>query len=355
MRIIHTSDIHLDSPLTARLSPDKIRERKRELIASFRRTIDKARDLGATAYLIAGDLFDSDRCNRSTLQNLMATVASVPEITFFYLYGNHEKRMLSESGVTLPDNLKLFEEGWTYYTLGDVVIAGRCETAPGMFDELRLDPEKRNVVVLHGELTDRSDRGGMIGRREVAECPIDYLALGHYHSYSETKINERCTAVYSGTPEGRGFDEAGECGIVLLDVDRYDVRHEFIRCAKRTLHLVNADISGSKNSLDVENAVINATRGIPYTDIVRVLLVGERELELGYDTDAIKERLGARYYFFEVRDNARVRINIDDYKNDLSLKGEFIRSVMADGSLTDEKRVSVITAGLRALMGEEIE
>ncbi len=355
MRIIHTSDIHLDSPLTTRLSADKVRERKRELVDTFRRSVDKAIELGAIGYIISGDLFDSEKVTRSSLENLMVLIASVPQLTFFYLFGNHERRVIVDSGVDIPKNLKIFDDGWTYYKLDDVMIAGRCETERGMFDTLQLDREKRNIIVLHGELCDRSDSDGAIGVKEIAELPIDYIALGHYHTYSESRISGRCTAVYSGTPEGRGFDEVGRKGVVVIDADRYGVRHEFLPTAKRTLHEVCADISGARHGLDIENAVENATRGIPNTDIVRVLLTGERTLGESPETSTVEARFKDRFYYFEIKDETRVRICADDFRGDRSLKGEFIRSVIADDRLSDEEKDKVIATGLRALLGESID
>ena len=68
-------------------------------------------------------------------------------------------------------------------------------------------------MVLHGELRDKSAQGGVIGLTEAANKNIDYMALGHYHTYSEAQIDKRGVAVYSGTPEGRGgeahLDKAG--------------------------------------------------------------------------------------------------------------------------------------------------
>ncbi len=354
MRIIHTSDVHLDSPLTARLSVDRIRERKEELISSFRRSIERAIDLGASGYLIAGDLFDTERVSRSTLENLMAIVGAASELTFYYLFGNHEKRLLTDSGISLPANLRIFDEDWTYFRLDDVVIAGRATTSEDMFRTLKLDPDRKNIVVLHGELCDHSAEGGAIGVGELEGLPIDYLALGHYHTYSERKIGTRCTAVYSGTPEGRGFDEVGEKGVVLLDIDRYGLRHELVRCSKRTLHAIDADISAARTSLDVEAAIENATRGIPNTDLVRVSLVGERPVELSYHLATLQDRVGLKFYHFEVRDESRLKINASDFANDRSLKGEFIRSVAAS-DIPPELRDKVITVGLRALMGEELD
>ena len=355
MRIIHTSDIHLDSPLTTHLSSDKIRERKRELVATFQRTVERAERLGAIGYIIAGDLFDTEKVTRSSLENIIAIMERVPQINFFYLFGNHEKRMLIESGVELPKNLRLFDDEWTYYRIDDVVIAGRCQTSKDMFQTLKLDPSRRNIVVLHGELCDRSDEGGAIGIKEMDALPIDYLALGHYHTYSATSIGARCTAVYSGVPEGRGFDEVGEKGVVMLEVDKFGIRHEFIKTAKRTLRIQEVDVSSSKRSGDVEEAVASVIRGLSRDDLVRLVLVGERELTASLDTDAIYDRFKDSFYYFEVKDATRVRISADDFKNDRSLKGEFIRSVIADEAISDTMKEKIIITGLRALLGESID
>ena len=46
-------------------------------------------------------------------------------------------------------------------------------------------------------------------------------------------------------------------------------------------------------------------------------------------------------------------LNPADYENDVSLKGEFIRQVMASG-LEETDKEAVIRMGLQALAGEEI-
>ena len=58
MRILHTADLHLGSPLSARLSGERQRERKNELFNTLSRMADKAKELGCGAVIIAGDLFD---------------------------------------------------------------------------------------------------------------------------------------------------------------------------------------------------------------------------------------------------------------------------------------------------------
>ena len=141
----------------------------------------------------------------------------------------------------------------------------------------------------------------------------------------------------------------------MLDVDRFGIRHEFIKTAKRTLRIVTADISEAKTGVDVEETVGAAVRGIDREDLVRVVLTGERDITPVLDTAALYDIFMDKFSYFEVKDATRVRILADDFKNDRSLKGEFIRSVIADESISDDMKEKIITAGLRALLGENID
>ena len=352
MKILHTSDLHLESPLSAHLPSGKVRERRAELFASLSSLIDEALRLNAKVFIIAGDLFDTERITKTARRRILSLFAGHPSISFFYLAGNHELDALLSGGERLPENLFTFGEGWTYFSAGELVIAGRTETTPDMFDTLSLDKDKKNIVVLHGELRERSDLDGVIGRRDAAGRNIDYLALGHYHSYSAEKIDERCTAVYCGTPEGRGFDELGEKGFSLAVSDAQGISHGFVRSAKRLLLEIEVDITDAADAYGIELAVERALLGVRSLDLVRVVLVGERSIELSPDTAALSARFGDRYYCFEVKDKTRLRLSASDYERDRSLKGEFIRLVMGKADLSLSDKEEIIACGLTALCGE---
>lgn len=352
MKILHTSDLHIESPLTAHLPSEKVRERRAELFASFSTLIDEAVRLGAKIFIIAGDLFDTERITKTARRRILSLIEGHPSISFFYLAGNHELDALVRGGERLPKNLFTFGKEWTYFAAGELVIAGRTETAPDMFDTLSLPEDKKNVVVLHGELRDRSDVGGVIGRRDAAGRNIDYLALGHYHSYSAERIDSRCTAVYCGTPEGRGFDEVGEKGYSLAVCDTVGITHGFVRSAKRLLLELEADITSAHSAYGIELAVERVLLGVRSADLVRVVLVGEHYFGRRPDLAALTARFGDRYYCFEVKDKTRLRLSASDYENDKSLKGEFIRLVMGKEDLSVSDKEEIVACGLAALFGE---
>lgn len=354
MRIIHTSDIHLDSPLTSRLPQDKVRERRRELLSGFGRLVEEAKALGVEAIIIAGDLFDNSRVSRRALDTALGIIQDAREITFFYLQGNHEGDALIASARVMPENLKIFGDDWTYYDIGDVTVAGRNVIQENMFDSLSLSKERKNILVLHGELRDRSCAPDIIGIKEAAGKNIDYLALGHYHSYSAEAIDDRGAAVYSGTPEGRGFDEVGDKGYSLLSTSSDRVLHSFRPFARRRLHIVPLELDGAVRTVEIGERAERALRSIPSSDIVRLELTGRYFPTLWKDTDSLIREYSGRFYYFEVKDSSRIAINPDDYRHDMSLKGEFIRTVSRDDSLDEATKEKIIACGINALMGEDL-
>jgi DNA repair exonuclease SbcCD nuclease subunit len=90
MKIIHTSDLHLASALSAKLPGAKAASRRRELLANLQRLCSTAMELGASAIIIAGDLFDTAKITRKELDTTLAIIERAENITFFYLPGNHD-------------------------------------------------------------------------------------------------------------------------------------------------------------------------------------------------------------------------------------------------------------------------
>ena len=351
MKLLHIADLHLDSPLTSHLPPDKVRARRTELLSVLRRAVNLGVEAGVSAVLIAGDLFDSTQVSRRALSEVGSVLQGYANLPFYYLAGNHEGDALVRYGLT-GRNLYLFGDEFTSYELGEgVVLYGSHRTAKGMFNTLSLDPKKKNIVMLHGELRDRSDEGGVIGLAEAAGRGIDYLALGHYHTYSTTRIDTRGVAVYAGAPEGRGFDECGRMGAVIVDTT--DFSHTFIPLAKREIHDVEVAIDGLERDSLIRARIDEQLRTIPREDLVRVKLVGRVPLGFACDTESLIDWYADRYYYFTLKNMTRVEIKREDLAFDKSLFGEFARCVLEDDTLSEEDKSDILSCGAMALSGEE--
>ena len=352
MKLIHCADLHLDSPMEANLPPEKARERKNEILTTFTKLVQLADQNEVAAILIAGDLFDSNRITRKTQKYVLELIEQHPNLYFFYLAGNHDRGNDLKEAENKPENLCTFGEGWRSYTFGDVVITGSERPDP---DTLNLKPDVLNIVMMHGQ--ERAGRGSggedVIRFAKLKNKHIDYLALGHLHQYRPAKIDERCTACYSGCLEGRGFDECGQKGYVLLETVSNRITHRFVPISRRVLHTVEVDITDTVSQPALESHVLDALAKLPASDMVKLVLTGETSPDTQHDLARLSGLLTDRFYFAKVEDKSRMLIRPEDYRNDISLKGEFVRRVMAS-NLKDSEKERVIACGFRALLGEEV-
>lgn len=352
MKLIHCADLHLDSPMESNLPPEKARERKAEILSTFAKLVRLAEEGGVEAILIAGDLFDRDHVTKKTLQYVLDLMRTHPRLRFFYLAGNHDSGNALRLAEDRPENLYTFDDSWRSYAFGDVVITGSEHPDA---DTLRLKESSLNILLLHGQ-----ERGGKGDRRDdlirfsqLKGKHVDYIALGHIHDYRTAQIDPRCTACYSGCLEGRGFDECGEKGYVLLETANGRITHRFVPLARRRMHAVSCDVTDFSSQLELEERLLSAVESIPSSDLVKVILSGKCRADAQMDTKHLLQVLSERFYFAKLADETRLLIRPEEYRNDISLKGEFVRRVMAS-SLKDTEKERIIACGFRALGGEEI-
>ena len=371
MKIIHCADLHLDSKLSAHLDKTKAKERRGELLNTFTRLVRYASDNGVKALLIAGDLFDTGSISKTTINTVMHAISENPDINFYYLEGNHDNDTftshMDELGWTeIPDNLKLFGDEWHTYCEADgqICISGvelNSKNSGAALYSFETDANIFNIVMLHGQESESSgkEKSEIINLNALRFKNIDYLALGHIHSYKKVSLDPRCTYCYPGCLEGRGFDECGEHGFVLLDIDEEHrtYTHEFVPFAQRRLYEVIVDVSGLMSTAQMVDTARNraCAEGCNPESMVKVVLNGEVDVECEKDIVYFEAQLKDEFYFIKVEDKTRLQINIDDYRLDESLKGEFVRQVLADENIDEEDKMKVIRFGLQALAGEEIQ
>lgn len=366
MKFIHCADLHFDSKLNANLDKGSAKERKAEILHTFERMVMYAADHQVAAILIAGDLFDTKNISATARNTFLYEIAAHPGINFYYLRGNHDQDSVLLSEGELLGNLKTFGPQWRTYLEADgkITISGiefPAKNAGSVYLEYTPDMGKFNIAMLHGQeaLAAGKDGTEVVNLRALRNKGIDYLALGHVHAYKKEPLDARGSYCYCGCLEGRGFDECGEHGFVLLDVDVESGKytHEFIPFAQRRLYTVEADVTeclaSAEMALKVEDALTAA--GCTQDDLVKIVLKGMVDVACEKDISYFLTRFSPRFYFVKVYDETLLRIDIGDYMADASLKGEYVRQVMADRSIPEEDKKAIIRYGLQALGGEEVQ
>ena len=359
MKIIHCSDLHLDSKMETNLNKEKAKERKNEILLTFEKMVDFAKKNGVKVIIIAGDMFDKKNISVKAKKIVKNQIILNPEIDFLYLKGNHDEINFIEEEEEIPSNLKLFnEKEWVTYKYGDIVITGieiGKQNNYNMYNSLILEKNDINIVVMHGQESqnDVKDKTEIINLKELKNKNIDYLALGHIHTFKQEKLDNRGIYCYSGCLEGRGFDECGEKGFVLLDIEDKQIKTQFIPIAKRTLHEINIDITGVTENYDIEQKIEEETNKISKDDLIKIVLKGKVEAGTTRDIDYLKKKYEDRFYCVKIYDETTLNIDYMKHQNDASLKGEFIRLVL-EQDLTDEEKGKIINTGIKALLGEEV-
>ena len=356
MKLIHCADLHLDSRMERNLTGAQARERNGELCATFARLVRYARENQVAAVLIAGDLFDTRRAESRTVGFVLDQMRSAPETEFFYLRGNHDEGQELLAEFALPENLVTFGPRWVTHRRDHVTISG-VEPDRGAWEdcyELPHCPEETvNIVMLHGQVATRAGEE-MIALPKLRGKNIDYLALGHIHSYQLQRLDSRGLWCYPGCLEGRGFDECGERGFVLLEIQGGEITPRFVPFATRQIHEVDVDITGCATVSQMLNALTAAAEEIPSRDLVKFVLRGEFTPETQKDPVFLRKMLEGNFYHVKVRDETRLQLRPEDYEHDASLKGEFIRTVLSLNRPREELE-QIILLGLRALRGEEVD
>ena len=357
MKIIHCADLHLDSKMETNLSVDQAKTRKKEILNTFERMVDYAQHNGVSAIIIAGDMFDTTRVTNLTKTRVINTIKKYPQIDFLYLSGNHDESNFIDLLDEKPNNLKIFGTKWTNFAYPEVDVTGVVlneDNHVAVYDSLHLSAEKLNIVVMHGQIgqATREEHAEQINLNRLKNRNIDYLALGHIHSFTQGALDKRGIYCYAGCLEGRGFDECGAKGFVLLEISNGTIKPEFIKFAQRQLIEVPVDLTGYDDWFALEDQVLARVKDYPKTDLLKIVFNGKYTMQLEKHLGMLEQKL-KQFYFVKIKDDSVLDVNSQDIAHDISLRGEFIRQVLAS-NMSDTEKEQTILVGLKALAGEDL-
>lgn len=344
MKIIHTADIHLDSPIAGVSNPEL---RRHELLLALSNMSEYANNNGVAAIIVAGDLFDDKYTTAQTVQSV-ADVVHASRATWFVLRGNHGGSAPYDRLAQLCPEIKFFADTWTYYNLSNVTICGRELGANDaeQWGKLSLDANRYNIVTLHGDVDDPTY--GLIDKRTLANSGARYVALGHRHSFAEHKFGAvRCC--YCGVLEARGFDETVDTGFVVIDTDTD--RIAFVRQALRSVITKQVDISGINSDVALQRKLYDAVSDVFNRNYLNLVVQGARAEGIHLEMVA-NQALKDRFFAVRIKDETTAKLDLQTLAQEVSLRGEFVKLAL---TVQNEKtRSEILALGLAALGGEAI-
>ena len=328
LTIVHAADFHLDSPFRA-LPEDKAAQRRAEQRELLDRLADLARDRGADLLLLAGDLFDGRTTFYETAQALARSLGSL-DIPVFIAPGNHDfwSPASPYASIRWPDNVRIFTGGMERVELPGLgcAVYGGAFTAPVCERSLlagfrpQEDPGLTRLMILHGDLT-AGGRYNPITPEQLAASGMDYVALGHVHAASGVLRAGSVSYAYHGCPEGRGFDELGDKGVLAGRVDRGRAELDFVPLCKRRYQQLEVDRSRCGSPEEALEAVLPR---LDQRDICRLVFTGEWD---GLDLAALAPRAEAACYHAVLRDRTSPRRDLWRRQEESNLTGLFLREL----------------------------
>lgn len=356
VKIIHGADFHLDSPFSG-LSPDRAAQRRAEQRELLDRLAQLARERQADLVLLAGDLLDSGRVFRETAQALARSLGAIP-CPVFIAPGNHDfySSRSPYAALPWPDNVHIFRSAvlervdlpqldctlW-----GRAFLSPRQDSSP--LEGLSVPDDGRlHIACLHGD-TGGQGNYGPISPMEIAASGLDYLALGHIHQGSGLRQEGNTRWAYPGCPEGRGFDELGEKGVLYLEAEPGHVTAQFVPLGQRRYEILSVDLTGAEPLPAIRAALPADTEHL----ICRLILTGEGEPP---DLAALERALAPEFYGLTLLDRTRLPQDLWARRGEDTLTGLFLRAMWDKCGSEPDNQLYQLAAryGLAALeAGEE--
>ncbi len=344
MKIIHTADIHLDSPLVG-VADGKAR--RQELISALTNLADYAENNGVQAVIVAGDLFDDEFATEGTIKSV-AEIVNSSSAEWFVLQGNHGDASPYRKLNSFCPKVKYFGTEWTAYDLDNVTVCGKelLPNSQAAFAPLPFRAGRYNIVVLHGDVD--SDTYGRIDKNVLAASGANYVALGHRHTLSAFKFG-KVAACYCGALEPRGFDEGPSGGFVVIDTDKNEIKH--VPQSIRSVIAKRIDVTSCNNDVALQRLIADAVADVASRNYLNLILCGKRSGDVRVEFTA-KQFLQGKFFALRIQDQTVANRDLSQIATEVSLRGEFVRLVdaTADARLKDE----ILELGLTLLDGGQL-
>lgn len=221
LKILHSADWHLGAPFAS------FSEEQRQLLVREQRMLPEkiaslVRQEKCDLVLLAGDLFDTAAPSRDWVQLLKCALAEMA-VPVFLSPGNHDSCAPGSPWLEeiWPENVHIFTgkiESVVIPQLNCRIYGAGFQSmdCPSLLEGFQAEGnEQYCIAVLHGDPVVRQSPCNPVTTQQVQNSGLDYLALGHIHRAGAFRAGSTLCA-WPGCPMGRGWDETGEKGVLLV-------------------------------------------------------------------------------------------------------------------------------------------
>lgn len=359
MKFVHIADMHFDSPFVNLSEKDimgDLRRLKQRKV--FKKIIEYIKENNIKYFFISGDLYEYKYIKQSTIDYINKLFEEIPETNIYIAPGNHDPYTKNSyyNKCNWSKNVKIFGPKVEKIETQDANIYGYgfddfyCSDSGVENIEIE-QTEKPNILIIHGNIdgsTIEDMQYNSMSKKMLQEKGFDYVALGHIHK-KDYNTEENQKIVYPGSTISLGFDELGEHGMIVGDLEKNKLETQFIKLDDKqfTKRELNVDNIYSKEEL-IEK--INELE-IEENNYVEIILIGNRNFEIN-KYDLIKYILNNN--IIKIKDNTKIAYDLEKLENENTLKGLFIKEMnkkLKNAETEEEKEIieKSIEIGLASL------
>ena len=345
MKILHSADLHLDAPFSGRTG-EQADYLRRELLAVPGKLADLCVARQCDLVLLAGDLFDG-AYSRESYRALYAALERMA-VPVFVTPGNHDHCGMDSpwERENWPANVRVFtKERIESVALPEldcrVYGAGyQAMDCPGLLTDFATEGmEKYHIGLLHADPTQPVTPYCPMNKEQVRQSGLDYLALGHVHKAGDFRAGQTLCA-WPGCPMGRGYDETGEKGALIVTLDE-SVATEFVPLNTPRFYDLQSDERNWKSLLPPAGS----------NDFYRITLTGYRTGE--------KAVAPAGFANLELRDDTVPETDLWGSAGEDTLEGIYfgmLRDAMQAGDEAQQRRIRLAAEISRQILdGQEVK
>lgn len=333
MKFVHIADMHFDSPFTNLVTENHMGEARRlEQRNVLKKIIEYIKENKIEYFFIAGDLFEQKYVRKSTIDYMIQLFQTIPSTKIFISPGNHDPYIKNSFYKTVDWGKNVFifggeierieENKIDIYGLGFTDFY--LEKSPVENIEIK-NKEKINILITHASLnaSDKLEKLYQpISENKMENLNFDYIALGHIHKKWDNQ-NEKNRILYPGSTISLGFDEPGEHGMIVGEIEKNKTKIEFIPLDETYFEEIELDIS-EINSEEELIEKINEIK-IQKNKFIKIILIGKRKFEI-QKNKIIK--LIENKNILKIKDNTKINYELENLAKENNLKGIFVRNML---------------------------
>ncbi len=360
MKFVHIADMHFDSPFVNLSDKENLGDiRRLEQRKVFKKVIEYIKEHEIKNLFISGDLYEQKYIKKSTIEYINNLFKEIPETKIFISPGNHDPYVKNSyyNKFYWNENVKIFTSEIEKIELEDVDIYGYgfdnfyCKNSGIENIEIE-NKNKLNILIIHGSLDGgniENSEYNPISRKLLKEKGFDYVALGHIHKLDYNQ-EENQRIVYPGSIVSLGFDELGEHGMIVGDLDKDKINLEFVPLDETEFKLQEIDVT----EINFKEELIEKINELEFKEnyLIEIILTGKRNFEIDrYDL----YKLISNDKIIKIKNKTKINYDLNRLPNENTLKGLFAKKMLEklnEENLADEDKEIIekaIEIGFEAL------